>query len=29
MKTYTEEFDKYLKENNLQCHFRSNSIIMC
>lgn len=29
MKTYTKEFDKYLKENNLQCHLRSNSIIMC
>ena len=27
--TYTKEFDKYLKENNLQCHLRSNSIIMC
>ena len=27
--TYTKEFDKYLKENNLQGHFRSNSIIMC
>lgn len=27
--TYTKDFDKYLKENNLQCHLRSNSIIMC
>ncbi|MBP3502145.1 MAG: plasmid recombination protein [Clostridia bacterium] len=27
--TYTKEFDKYLKENNVQCHLRSNSIIMC
>ena len=27
--TYTKEFDKYLKGNNLQCHLRSNSIIMC
>ena len=27
--TYTKEFDKYLKENNVQGHFRSNSIIMC
>lgn len=27
--TYTKEFDKYLKENNLQGHLRSNSIIMC
>jgi len=27
--TYIKEFDKYLKENNLQCHLRSNSIIMC
>ena len=27
--TYTKEFDKYLKENKLQCHLRSNSIIMC
>lgn len=27
--TYTKEFDKYMKENNLQCHLRSNSIIMC
>ena len=27
--TCTKEFDKYLKENNLQCHLRSNSIIMC
>ena len=27
--TYTKEFDKYLKENNLRGHLRSNSIIMC
>ena len=27
--TYTKEFDKYLKENNLQGHLRNNSIIMC
>lgn len=27
--TYTKEFDKYLKENNVQCNLRSNSIIMC
>jgi len=27
--TYTKEFDKYLKENNVQGHLRSNSIIMC
>ncbi len=27
--TYTKEFDKYIKENNLKCHLRSNSIIMC
>lgn len=27
--TYPKEFDKYLEENNLQCHLRSNSIIMC
>lgn len=27
--TYTKEFDKYLKENNVQVHLRSNSIIMC
>ena len=27
--TYTKEFDKYLKENNIQGHLRSNSIIMC
>ena len=27
--TYTKEFDKYLKENHLQGHLRSNSIIMC
>ena len=27
--TYTKEFDKYMKENNLQCHLRSNSIVMC
>ena len=27
--TYTQEFDKYLKENNVQGHLRSNSIIMC
>ena len=26
---YTKELDKYLKENNLQGHLRSNSIIMC
>ena len=25
--TYTKEFDKYLKENNVQGHLRSNSII--
>ena len=25
--TYTKEFDKYLKENNLQGHLRSNSIM--
>ena len=27
--TYTKEFDKYLKNNNVQGHLRSNSIIMC
>lgn len=27
--TYTKEFDKYMKENNLKGHLRSNSIIMC
>lgn len=27
--TYTKEFDKYLKENNVQVYLRSNSIIMC
>lgn len=27
--TYTKEFDKCVKENNLQGHLRSNSIIMC
>ncbi len=27
--TYTKEFDKYIKENNLKGHLRSNSIIMC
>ena len=27
--TYTKEFDKYLKENNVQGHLRSNSIKMC
>ena len=27
--TYTKEFDKYMKKNNLQGHLRSNSIIMC
>lgn len=27
--TYTKEFDKYLKENNIQGHLRSNSIVMC
>ena len=27
--TYTKEFDKYLKENNLKGHLISNSIIMC
>ncbi len=27
--TYTKEFDKYLKETNVQGHLRSNSIIMC
>lgn len=27
--TYTKEFDRYMKENNLQGHLRSNSIIMC
>lgn len=27
--TYTKEFDKYLKENNLKGHLKSNSIIMC
>ena len=27
--SYTKEFDKYMKENDLQGHLRSNSIIMC
>ena len=27
--TYTKEFDKYLKENNIEGHLRSNSIVMC
>ncbi len=27
--TYTKEFDKYLKDSNVQGHLRSNSIIMC
>lgn len=27
--TYTKEFDKYLKENKMQAHLRSNSIVMC
>lgn len=27
--SYTKEFDKYMKENNLQGNLRSNSIIMC
>ena len=27
--TYAKEFDKYLKENNVQGHLLSNSIIMC
>lgn len=27
--TYAKEFDKYLKEDNVQGHLRSNSIIMC
>ncbi len=27
--TYTKEFDKYIKENNIEGHFRSNSIVMC
>ena len=27
--TYTKEFDKYIKDNNIQGHLRSNSIIMC
>ena len=27
--TYTKEFDKLRKENNLQGHIRSNSIVMC
>ena len=27
--TYTKEFDKYIKKNNLKGHLRSNSIIMC
>lgn len=27
--TYTKEFDKYMKENDLQCYLRSNSIVMC
>lgn len=27
--TYTKEFDKYLKENKIQAHLRSNSIVMC
>ena len=27
--TYTKEFDKYMKENNIEGHLRSNSIVMC
>ena len=27
--TYTKEFDKYLKENHIEGHLRSNSIVMC
>ena len=27
--TYTKEFDKYLKENKIEGHLRSNSIVMC
>lgn len=27
--TYTKEFDKYLKENKIESHIRSNSIVMC
>ena len=27
--TYTKEFDKYIKENNIEGHLRSNSIVMC
>ena len=27
--TYTKEFDNYIKENNIQGHLRSNSIVMC
>ena len=27
--TYTKEFDKYIKENNIEGHIRSNSIVMC
>ena len=27
--TYTKEFDKYLKENHIERHLRSNSIVMC
>lgn len=27
--TYTKEFDKYLKENEIEGHIRSNSIVMC
>lgn len=27
--TYIKEFDKYIKENNLKGHLRSNSVIMC
>lgn len=27
--TYAKEFDKYIKENNIEGHLRSNSIVMC
>ncbi len=27
--TYTKEFDKYIKENHIEGHLRSNSIVMC
>lgn len=27
--TYTKEFDKYVAENNIQGHLRTNSIVMC